>query len=122
MNRLALSIALVAAAAAPFAFADGAEREAPVSRAGVTADRTAVQTDAVAARSAGRVVDGERAVVADTTAGTADRARVAAEAAEARRLGVTAVGEVTPVATAEQASAIRTAGDRAAAARMAGLR
>ncbi len=121
MNRLALSIALVAAAATPFAFADGAERETPAPITS-TADRGAARADASAARLAGAIVDGERTASGVAGGEPVARVRVLAEAAEARRQGTTVIGEVAPVATGAQSAAIRQAGDRAASPQMAGLR
>lgn len=87
-----------------------------------TVSRAEVRADAIDARKAGLIVDGERSVVIADIGMPATRAQVAAELREARRLGLIADGEQVAVASESQLQAVKSAGLRADATTVAGKR
>jgi hypothetical protein len=81
-----------------------------------------VRADAIRARAAGLIVDGERSAVAPSIGMPNQRAQVKAELHETRRLGLLANGEQTAVLSEAQRMAIHNAGLRASAGTVAGVR
>jgi hypothetical protein len=79
-----------------------------------TVTRAEVHEAAIAARHAGRIVEGERNVVAESPAPAKTRAQVIAETREAQRLGLLRQREKNAFPSAAQLEQIRQAGLRAA--------
>lgn len=87
-----------------------------------TVTRAEVRADAIEARKAGLIANGERSVVVPEFGVPTTRAQVVAELREARRLGLVANGEQLAVASDAQLQAIKSAGLRADSTTMAGKR
>ncbi len=87
-----------------------------------TVTRAEVRADAIEARKAGLIANGERSVVVTEFGVPTTRAQVVAELREARRLGLVANGEQLAVASEAQLQAIKSAGLRADSTTMAGKR
>jgi hypothetical protein len=109
VTRIVLPIVLSLTAAA--AMASEFTPEAPFVS---TMSRAEVRAEAIAARDAGQIANGEFApvIVAESTS-TLTRAQVRAEAVEAQRLGLLTAGESTVLPTPAQMEQVRLAGLRA---------
>jgi hypothetical protein len=105
-TRILLPIALTVAAGA--SFAEGPIQE--VFSFTLQASQADVRGEAIAARNAGLIANGEITPVQKTQAVGKTRAQVSAETAEARRLGLLTIGEEMKFATPAQAEQIRMAG------------
>jgi hypothetical protein len=78
-----------------------------------TVSRADVSADAVRARAAGLVAQGELSVVVADSGPTLSRAQVKAETLEAIRVGAISHGEKDTALTAQQLESIRLAGVKA---------
>ena len=107
-TRILLPIALTVAAGA--SFAEGPIQGNEVFTFTSQASHAEVRGQAIAARNAGLIANGEITPVQKTDAVGKTRAQVSAETAEARRLGLLTIGEDMKFATAAQAEQIRMAG------------
>lgn len=87
-----------------------------------TVSRAEVRADAIDARKAGLIVNGERSAVVADIGLPATRAQVVAELHEARRLGLVVDGERVAVASEAQLQAVKSAGLRADSTTVAGKR
>jgi len=112
-TRILVPLAFTLAAGASFAEGPLQGNEVFASSTPSSLSRAEVRDQAVAARAAGMIANGEiQPVQAERGVGKS-RDQVRAELAEARRLGLVADGEILPIATPEQAEQIRMAGVRA---------
>jgi len=112
-TRILVPLAFTLAAGASFAEGPLQGNEVFSSSAQSSLSRAEVRDQAVAARAAGLIANGEiQPVQAERGVGKT-RDQVRAEFAAARRLGLVAAGEILPIATPEQAEQIRMAGVRA---------
>ena len=107
-TRILLPIALTVAAGA--SFAEGPIQGNEVFAFTSQASHADVRGQAIAARNAGLIANGEITPVQKVEAVGKTRAQVSAETAEARRLGLLNIGEEMKFATPAQAEQIRMAG------------
>lgn len=111
-QRILLPIAFALTTGA--AFAEGPIQGNEVFGFNSTLSRAEVLAQAVEARDAGLIAQGEATSDQSTVVASAlTRVQVQAEAAEANRLGLIAHGEILPVPTTAQAEQVRVAGVRA---------
>jgi hypothetical protein len=113
-----VAIGTITTLGAGSAFAGEATYEYPVAYTS-TVSRAAVQAEALRARAAGLIVQGEQSVVIADNGPALSRAQVKAELREAVRIGAISRGEQDLVPTAAQLASIRMAGEKAAAMTMA---
>lgn len=112
-TRILVPLAFTLAAGASIAEGPLQGNEVFSSSAQSSLSRAEVRDQAVAARAAGLIANGEiQPVQAERGVGKS-RDQVRAELAEARRLDLLAFGETLPIATPEQSEQIRLAGVRA---------
>jgi len=112
-TQILVPLAFTLAAGASFAEGPLQGNEVFTSSAQSTVSRAEVRDQAVAARAAGLIANGEIQPVQAERGFGKTRDQVRAELTEANRLGLLAFGEIMAVATPEQSEQIRLAGVRA---------
>lgn len=117
----AVSLVALSLLSAGSAFAGEADFEVPTSYASSTVSRGEVKAEALRARLAGLIAQGEHTVLAPETGAMLSRAQVRAEALEAIRVGAVSRGDETVIVTEAQLQSIRLAGQQAQRLLMASL-
>jgi hypothetical protein len=114
------AIAAITTLGAGSAFAGEATYDYPVTVTS-TVSRESIQIEALRARAAGLIAQGEQSIVVADTGPALTRAQVKAETLEAIRVGAINRQEQSVTPTAAQLESIRQAGQKAVAMTMASL-